>query len=135
MNGKWLAAMASLSALALASPAGAEPAAEANAAAEAQDARAQTEAALLTMQALSSRLRAMLQRVRRERAPAVGCVNASLTRVDVAWRQGREHARLVAEAWQRDQAEEARFQLRQVIAYRDSARRAADEVDYCFSRK
>lgn len=135
MNGKWLAAMAILSALALASPAGAEPAAEVSPAAEARDARAQTEAALLTMESLSARLRAMLQRVRRERVPAVSCVNASLTRVDVAWRQGREHARLVAEAWQKEQADEARFQLRQVIAYRDNARKAADEVDYCFSRK
>jgi len=124
-----------LSQLALSAPAGAETGLEPKLDAEIQDARAQTDAALVTMEALSLRMRTMLQRVRRERAPALACVDASLTRVDVAWRRGREHARLQTEAWQKGRAEEARLELRHVLSHRDYARKAAAEGDACFPRK
>jgi hypothetical protein len=127
-----------LSAMLLASSSAAPRAALADASvapAEVSDARAQSDAAIATMESLSNRLRLVLQRTRgRERSSVVACVDEALTRVNVALRRGRDAVRRQNDAWDRGDAEAARAALRELLAYVYNARAAASNVDYCFAR-
>jgi hypothetical protein len=73
----------------------------------------------------------MLQRARHDRAPTVACVDEGYTRVNVALRQAKEHARTQADAWQNDQLEQARAELRQILVFSNNARDAARAVYSC----
>src|SRR5579859_3301711 len=94
-------------------------------AAEESDARAQAAAAVSTMETLSRRCRSILMEARRlGEDAAIACADEGLTRVDVALRYGREHAGLLALAWSRGDARQARRELA-LLSLADAGARAA----------
>jgi hypothetical protein len=93
---------------------------------EAAQARLHAQAAIATMTERASLLMRMLREARAERRPArdVACVDAALTRADVAVRHAREDAERASDAFDRGALADARAALAAIDA-RDRLSHAA----------
>lgn len=118
----------SLGAATLAVAIGISATAHADAPDEATRARGAVAASVGSLEQATARVRAMLRRARtRGRADEIACLDAALTRVDVAARYGRDHAQRALAAWREGDATVARQETLR-LAWRVEASREASLV-------
>jgi hypothetical protein len=92
----------------------------------------QADVAVASIEGAAQRMRQLLRRARaRGSAAETACANEGLSRVDVALRNAREHARLAREAWAKGDARTSQRELYLVGVCREAARSAAGVADSC----
>jgi hypothetical protein len=99
---------------------------------EARAARAQSSVSLGVMEGVARRARVILQTARRSGTQKEqACADEELSRVDMALRVGREHARRMLEDWEQGDAEGARRELAHLAIATRAARLAGAEAESC----
>lgn len=102
---------------------------------EAGDARVQIRTALGQMDGTAHRIRLLLGEARAKKSSTVVCLDESLSRADVAFRRGKEHARIADDAFGHGDLQTGRFELGIVRSMRESSREASKMADTCAAGK
>jgi hypothetical protein len=126
----WSAVVAAVAIVLAGAPASADDSIEA----EARAAKARADASVAAMSASTARVRAQLRRARTtKRADQIACVDATLTRADVALRYGRDHATHAIEAYARGAVDDARREMTWLAARLEASHQARKEADACLA--
>jgi molybdopterin biosynthesis enzyme len=104
--------------------------------AEAAEARAHVRVAMGQMDGTAQRLRVLLREARaKQMTNKLGCLDEALSRADVSVRRAKEHARSAMDAFARRDVDQARRELHEVSAMRESSREASTLADNCAAGK
>lgn len=104
--------------------------------AEAAEARVQMRTAIGQMDGTARRLRVLLREARaKQMTSRLGCLDEALSRADVSMRHAKEHARAAMDAFARHDVGEARREMYELNAMRESSREASSMADTCAAGK
>jgi hypothetical protein len=94
----------------------------------------EADAAVASIEGVARRVRAVLRRARtRGTSEQIACANEGLSRVDVALRNAREHARLSREAAAKGDSSSVRRELALLRVCAETARGAEGATDSCWT--
>jgi len=107
-------------------------AARAEAKDEAARARAEASSIVVALDAATEHVRVLLRRARpKGRHEEIACLDAALSRVDVAARYGRDHAKRALAAYMVGDVASARAEMMRLGWRRDASREASRAADAC----